>query len=131
MTFLQSALIMLITNSLSEMNVFATKDVHTLLSPVVMPLSKIFSMFIISSRSHLLMQILHTTMGDIHMKLYPEECPKTVENFTTHCRNGYYDNLIFHRVIRGFMIQTGDPLGDGTGGQSIWGREFEDEFHKR
>ncbi|KAK1275108.1 Peptidyl-prolyl cis-trans isomerase-like 2 [Acorus gramineus] len=75
--------------------------------------------------------IFHTTMGDIHMKLYPEECPKTVENFTTHCRNGYYDNLIFHRVIRGFMIQTGDPLGDGTGGQSIWGREFEDEFHKR
>ncbi|CAL8999888.1 unnamed protein product [Prunus brigantina] len=74
--------------------------------------------------------ILHTTMGDIHMKLYPEECPKTVENFTTHCRNGYYDNLIFHRVIKGFMIQTGDPLGDGTGGQSIWGREFEDEFHK-
>ncbi|XP_048425035.1 peptidyl-prolyl cis-trans isomerase CYP71-like [Pyrus x bretschneideri] len=74
--------------------------------------------------------ILRTTMGDIHMKLYPEECPKTVENFTTHCRNGYYDNLIFHRVIKGFMIQTGDPLGDGTGGQSIWGREFEDEFHK-
>lgn len=78
-----------------------------------------------------LVQILHTTMGDVHMKLYPEECPKTVENFTTHCRNGYYDNLIFHRVIKGFMIQTGDPLGDGTGGQSIWGREFEDEFHKR
>ncbi|VFQ82800.1 unnamed protein product [Cuscuta campestris] len=74
--------------------------------------------------------ILHTTMGDIHMNLYPEECPKTVQNFTTHCRNGYYDNLIFHRVIRNFMIQTGDPLGDGTGGQSIWGREFEDELHK-
>ncbi|PWA48018.1 cyclophilin71 [Artemisia annua] len=74
--------------------------------------------------------IMHTTLGDIHMKLYPEECPKTVENFTTHCKNGYYDNLIFHRVIKGFMIQTGDPLGDGTGGQSIWGREFEDEFHK-
>ncbi|KAJ4980030.1 hypothetical protein NE237_010810 [Protea cynaroides] len=74
--------------------------------------------------------ILHTSLGDIHMRLYPEECPKTVENFTTHCRNGYYDNLIFHRVIKGFMIQTGDPLGDGTGGQSIWGREFEDEFHK-
>ncbi|KAJ0806414.1 putative peptidylprolyl isomerase transcription factor WD40-like family [Helianthus annuus] len=74
--------------------------------------------------------VMHTTLGDIHMKLYPEECPKTVENFTTHCKNGYYDNLIFHRVIKGFMIQTGDPLGDGTGGQSIWGREFEDEFHK-
>ncbi|XP_066331130.1 peptidyl-prolyl cis-trans isomerase CYP71-like [Miscanthus floridulus] len=74
--------------------------------------------------------VLHTSMGDIHLRLYPEECPKTVENFTTHCRNGYYDNLIFHRVIKGFMIQTGDPLGDGTGGQSIWGTEFEDEFHK-
>ncbi|CAH2065469.1 unnamed protein product, partial [Thlaspi arvense] len=74
--------------------------------------------------------IMHTTMGDMHIKLYPEECPRTVENFTTHCRNGYYDNHLFHRVIRGFMIQTGDPLGDGTGGQSIWGREFEDEFHK-
>lgn len=74
--------------------------------------------------------ILHTTLGDIHLRLYPEECPKTVENFTTHCRNGYFDNLIFHRVIKGFMIQTGDPLGDGTGGQSIWGNEFEDEFHK-
>lgn len=74
--------------------------------------------------------VFHTSMGDIHLRLYPEECPKTVENFTTHCRNGYYDNLIFHRVIKGFMVQTGDPLGDGTGGQSIWGREFEDEFHK-
>ncbi|XP_024539754.1 peptidyl-prolyl cis-trans isomerase CYP71 isoform X2 [Selaginella moellendorffii] len=74
--------------------------------------------------------MMHTTLGDIHIRLYPEECPRTVENFTTHCRNGYYDNLIFHRVIRGFMIQTGDPLGDGTGGQSIWGGEFEDEFHK-
>ncbi|KAJ7562782.1 hypothetical protein O6H91_03G084400 [Diphasiastrum complanatum] len=74
--------------------------------------------------------LMHTTLGDIHIRLYPEECPKTVENFTTHCRNGYYDNLIFHRVIKGFMVQTGDPLGDGTGGQSIWGGEFEDEFHK-
>eukprot|EP00850_Spirogloea_muscicola_P005865 SM000027S09646 [mRNA] locus=s27:578944:585194:+ [translate_table: standard] len=75
--------------------------------------------------------VLHTTLGDVNLKLYPEECPRTVENFSTHCRNGYYDNLIFHRVIKGFMVQTGDPLGDGTGGQSIWGGEFEDEFHKR
>eukprot|EP00897_Mesotaenium_endlicherianum_P002680 jgi/Mesen1/243/ME1143095C07533 len=75
--------------------------------------------------------IMHTTLGDIVLKLYPEECPRTVENFVTHCRNGYYDTLIMHRVIKGFMIQTGDPLGDGTGGQSIWGGEFEDEFHKR
>ena len=56
--------------------------------------------------------------------------PKTVENFTTHCRNGYYDDVIFHRIIKGFMIQTGDPLGDGTGGTSIWGSEFEDEINR-
>ena len=47
-------------------------------------------------------------------KLFPDECPKTVENFTTHAINGYYDGVIFHRVIKGFMVQTGDPLGDGT-----------------
>ncbi|CAI5996884.1 unnamed protein product [Closterium sp. NIES-64] len=74
--------------------------------------------------------VMHTTMGDIHLKLYPEECPRTVENFTTHCSNGYYEGLLFHRVIKGFMVQTGCPLGDGTGGQSIWGGEFADEFHK-
>ena len=56
--------------------------------------------------------------------------PKTVENFATHATNGYYDGVIFHRVIKGFMVQTGDPLGDGTGGTSIWGHEFEDEFHR-
>jgi peptidylprolyl isomerase domain and WD repeat-containing protein 1 len=71
--------------------------------------------------------ILRTTMGDIHIRLYPNETPKTVENFCTHSKNGYYDNVIFHRVIKGFMIQTGDPFGDGTGGESIWGDEFEDE----
>eukprot|EP00455_Lapot_gusevi_P044681 TRINITY_DN5619_c0_g1_i1.p1 TRINITY_DN5619_c0_g1~~TRINITY_DN5619_c0_g1_i1.p1 ORF type:complete len:639 (+),score=152.33 TRINITY_DN5619_c0_g1_i1:74-1990(+) len=74
--------------------------------------------------------VVHTTMGDVHIRLYPEECPKTVENFATHSRNGYYNGCIFHRVIRNFMIQTGDPRGDGTGGESIWGGEFPDEFHK-
>ncbi|TUR38419.1 Peptidylprolyl isomerase domain and WD repeat-containing protein 1 [Bagarius yarrelli] len=73
--------------------------------------------------------IIHTTMGDIHLKLYPVECPKTVENFCVHSRNGYYNGHIFHRVIKGFMIQTGDPTGTGMGGESIWGGEFEDEFH--
>ncbi|RJE27162.1 Peptidyl-prolyl cis-trans isomerase [Aspergillus sclerotialis] len=72
--------------------------------------------------------ILHTTMGDIHLRLFPSAAPKAVENFVTHSRNGYYNNTIFHRVIRKFMIQGGDPLGDGTGGESIWGGEFEDEF---
>lgn len=69
-------------------------------------------------------------MGDIHIKLFYSECPRTVENFVTHARKHYYDNVIFHRVIKSFMIQTGDPLGDGTGGESIWGGEFEDEFVK-
>jgi len=55
--------------------------------------------------------VVHTTRGDIWIKLFPDECPKTVENFTTHARNGYYDGVIVHRVIKGFMIQTGDPLG--------------------
>lgn len=72
--------------------------------------------------------VIHTTYGDISVRLFPEAAPKSVENFVTHAKNGYYNNIIFHRVIRKFMIQTGDPLGDGTGGESIWGREFEDEF---
>lgn len=72
--------------------------------------------------------ILHTTMGDIHLRLFPQIAPLAVENFVTHARQGYYNNTIFHRVIRKFMIQGGDPLGDGTGGESIWGGEFKDEI---
>ncbi|KAH0494063.1 hypothetical protein TgHK011_000697 [Trichoderma gracile] len=72
--------------------------------------------------------VLHTTYGDIHIRLFPDAAPKAVENFVTHAKRGYYNNTIFHRVIRKFMIQGGDPLGDGTGGESIWGRDFEDEF---
>lgn len=73
--------------------------------------------------------IMHTNMGDISIKLFPEEAPKTVENFTTHAKNGYYNGLIFHRVIKDFMIQGGDPTGTGMGGESIWGSPFKDEFH--
>ena len=72
---------------------------------------------------------IHTSMGDIHCKLFLKETPKTVENFCVHAKNGYYNNHIFHRVIKQFMIQTGDPTGTGTGGESIWGGEFADEFH--
>ncbi|KAJ5640915.1 Peptidyl-prolyl cis-trans isomerase cyp15 [Penicillium herquei] len=72
--------------------------------------------------------VLHTTMGDIHLRLFPSAAPRTVENFVTHARQGYYNNTIFHRVIPKFMIQGGDPQGDGTGGESIWGGEFADEF---
>lgn len=73
--------------------------------------------------------IIHTAMGDIHVKLFSKECPRAVENFCVHSKNGYYNGHIFHRVIKGFMVQTGDPTGTGTGGESIWGGEFEDEFH--
>eukprot|EP00668_Euglena_longa_P001294 GGOE01001529.1.p1 GENE.GGOE01001529.1~~GGOE01001529.1.p1 ORF type:complete len:621 (-),score=183.00 GGOE01001529.1:278-2077(-) len=74
--------------------------------------------------------IIRTTMGDIHVKLFPDESPKAVENFSTHSRAGYYNGHLFHRIIKGFMLQTGDPGGDGRGGESIWGGDFEDEFSK-
>lgn len=72
--------------------------------------------------------VIHTTYGDIHIVLYKEDAPKAVENFTVHSRQGYYNGLIFHRVVKDFVIQTGDPLGDGTGGSSIWDHSFADEF---
>ena len=72
--------------------------------------------------------IMTTNRGVIKFKLFEKECPKTVENFTTHAQNGYYEGIIFHRVINNFMIQGGDPTGTGRGGESIWGRSFLDEF---
>ena len=72
--------------------------------------------------------IMHTNMGDIKIRLFDDKAPKAVENFITHAKAGYYDGLVFHRVINDFMIQGGDPLGNGTGGESIWGEPFEDEF---
>jgi peptidylprolyl isomerase domain and WD repeat-containing protein 1 len=74
---------------------------------------------------------MHTSVGDIHVKLFPRECPKTVENFCVHAKNNYYNGHIFHRIIKQFMCQTGDPTGIGTGGESIWGGEFEDEFNHK
>ena len=72
--------------------------------------------------------IMHTSMGDIKIRFFPEGAPKAVQNFKTHSKNGYYDGLTFHRVINEFMIQGGDPDGNGGGGTSIWGGDFEDEF---
>ena len=72
--------------------------------------------------------VMTTSMGVIKIHLFPEYAPKTVENFTTHAKNGYYDGIIFHRVLENFMIQGGDPLGTGGGGESIWGRPFADEL---
>ncbi|MCL2884521.1 MAG: peptidylprolyl isomerase [Oscillospiraceae bacterium] len=75
--------------------------------------------------------ILHTSMGDISMRFFPEAAPKAVQNFITLAQNHYYDGLTFHRVIADFMIQGGDPNGDGTGGQSMWGTPFADEFDSK
>jgi len=72
--------------------------------------------------------VLETNVGNIELKLYPKVAPLAVKNFTTHVKNGYYNGLIFHRIIKGFMIQGGDPRGTGTGGKSIWGKPFKDEF---
>ncbi len=72
-----------------------------------------------------------TSMGVIKLHLFPKEAPKAVENFVTHAKEGYYNHLTFHRVISDFMIQGGDPKGNGTGGESIWHEPFEDEFSDR
>lgn len=71
---------------------------------------------------------IQTNQGDVLVQLFPEQAPKAVENFVTLAQQGYYDGIIFHRVIPDFMIQGGDPTGTGAGGQSIFGHEFEDEF---
>ncbi len=71
---------------------------------------------------------MKTTMGDIKIRLFGEYAPKAVENFVTHSKNGYYNGIEFHRVINDFMIQGGDPTATGCGGESIWGKNFEDEF---
>lgn len=72
--------------------------------------------------------VFETTQGDIEIELMPGIAPLAVANFVGHIKSGYYDDLIFHRVIEGFMVQGGDPLGTGTGGESIWGKNFPDEF---
>ncbi len=73
--------------------------------------------------------VLETNQGPIELELMPGVAPKACENFTKLVEKGYYNGLIFHRVIREFMIQGGDPTGTGTGGESIWGKSFEDEVH--
>ncbi len=75
--------------------------------------------------------VLETTQGIIKIELRADIAPKTVKNFTTHIKNGYYNGLIFHRIIKDFMIQGGDPTGTGRGGESIWGGKFDDEFSSK
>lgn len=72
--------------------------------------------------------VIKTNRGDMEFVLFPQVAPKAVENFVTHSKNGYYNGQIFHRVIQDFMIQGGDPTGTGMGGESVFGKNFEDEF---
>ncbi|MCK5594938.1 peptidylprolyl isomerase [bacterium] len=74
--------------------------------------------------------VLETNQGIIEIKLMPDIAPKACENFLGLVKSGYYDGIIFHRVIKGFMIQGGDPIGTGRGGKSIWGKPFKDEVCK-
>jgi cyclophilin family peptidyl-prolyl cis-trans isomerase len=73
--------------------------------------------------------VLTTSMGVIKLRLFPGAAPKAVENFKGLITKGYYNGLTFHRIIKDFMIQSGDPKGDGSGGESIWGKEFSDELN--
>ena len=75
--------------------------------------------------------VLETTQGSIELELYPEIAPLAVENFTTHIKNGYYDGVAFHRIIKDFMIQGGDPTESGRGGESIWKKDFKDEYKNK
>jgi cyclophilin family peptidyl-prolyl cis-trans isomerase len=75
-----------------------------------------------------LVAVVETNLGNIEVKLFEDKTPKTVENFVGLAKKGYYNGVIFHRVIDNFMIQGGDPTGTGRGGESLWGGKFEDEF---
>ncbi|MFA5502362.1 MAG: peptidylprolyl isomerase [Sulfurovaceae bacterium] len=72
--------------------------------------------------------VLQTSAGNIELRLFPKAAPLAVKNFMTHAKNGYYNGIIFHRVIKGFMIQGGDPTGTGMGGESIWKKDFQNEY---
>ena len=72
--------------------------------------------------------VIETTQGVIELELFPDVAPMAVENFTTHVKSGYYNGIAFHRIIKGFMIQGGDPTETGRGGESIWKKSFKDEF---
>lgn len=75
--------------------------------------------------------VMRTSVGDIDIELWTKEAPKACRNFIQLCMEGYYDNTIFHRIVKGFIVQGGDPTGTGEGGESIYGQPFKDEFHTR
>lgn len=92
-----------------------------------------FVLLILSMKGAIAMEhtvvVLETTQGKIEIKLMPTAAPKACENFTKLVEKGYYNGIIFHRVIKGFMLQCGDPTGTGRGGTSIWGKPFGDEVN--
>lgn len=75
--------------------------------------------------------VIETDKGAIEIEFFAADAPKAVENFRLLAEHGYYDGLTFHRIVRGFMIQGGDPAGDGSGGQSAWGASFADEINEQ
>lgn len=81
-------------------------------------------------QNEMLVATIKTNMGTMQLKLFPKLAPKAVENFVGLILKKYYNGIIFHRIIKGFMIQGGDPTGTGSGGQSLWGGTFNDEFNK-
>ncbi|MGM0623128.1 MAG: peptidylprolyl isomerase, partial [Campylobacterota bacterium] len=91
-------------------------------------MKKLITLMLFSSIVFAQTVVLETNRGNIELQLFEDKAPKAVENFVTHAKNGYYDGQIFHRVIKNFMVQGGDPTGTGRGGESIWGEPFEDEF---
>ncbi len=80
------------------------------------------------TKDSMLVAVIQTNMGPVEVELFEKQAPKTVENFVGLANKGYYDGIIFHRVIDNFMIQGGDPTGTGSGGESLWGKPFEDEI---
>lgn len=103
-----------------------TPKKDTVKNEIIMDMS--FDQFALPKKGETI-AIIHTTMGDIKVKFFEKEAPRTVENFIKLAEKDYYDGVIFHRVIADFMIQGGDPTGTGSGGESIYGKTFEDEFN--
>ncbi len=95
---------------------------------IVLTLTLLLSVVLHASTPQAPVVVLETNAGAIELKMYPKVAPLAVENFVTHVKNGYYDGIIFHRVIKGFMIQGGDPTGTGRGGESIWKKVFKNEY---
>ena len=125
---MKKIVLMLITVAMlviSGCNSKEVKEVKSASNTTVTPSSTATT---IDTNKNEILVVLKTNQGDITLKMFPKVAPLAVENFVTHAKNGYYDGLIFHRVIKDFMIQGGDPTGTGRGGASIWKKEFVNEY---